>query len=92
MVRVTGGFERDVFGQLKHQVMGFIQLIADLEFVKTFMLTYEDITSPRNLFKLLIRRYFMEPPAGCEGADREEWTKSVQVQALLATAQHASFD
>jgi hypothetical protein len=43
------------------------------------MLTYENFTSPRNLFKLLIRRYFMEPPAGCEGADREEWTKSVQV-------------
>lgn len=45
------------------------------------MLTYENFTSPRNLFKLLIRRYFMEPPAGCEGADREEWTKSVQVRS-----------
>jgi hypothetical protein len=49
--------------------------------VKTFMLTYENFTSPRNLFKLLIRRYFMEPPAGCEGADLEEWTKSVQVRS-----------
>lgn len=30
---------------------------SDLEFVKTFMLTYENFTTPRNLFKLLIRRY-----------------------------------
>eukprot|EP01102_Stenamoeba_stenopodia_P020108 TRINITY_DN7734_c0_g2_i2.p1 TRINITY_DN7734_c0_g2~~TRINITY_DN7734_c0_g2_i2.p1 ORF type:complete len:552 (+),score=95.95 TRINITY_DN7734_c0_g2_i2:3-1658(+) len=52
----------------------------NLDFMKTFLVTYQYFTTPETLLKLLLRRYYLRQPAD---EDPEEWKRVVQVPVQL---------
>jgi len=45
----------------------------DSNFNNTFLLTYRSFTSARELFELLVKRFGIQPPAGLNQSEYEQW-------------------
>ena len=51
---------------------------TDAVFIRTFLMTYKSFTTLDELFDLLVKRYFIQPPDGMTDAELQEWTKLKQ--------------
>ena len=52
--------------------------IQDPIFIRTFLMTYKSFTTLPELFDLLVKRYWIEPPEGLKQNELEEWAKLKQ--------------
>ncbi|KAG1743257.1 ras GEF [Suillus paluster] len=51
---------------------------ADPKFSKAFLMTYKTFTTLDELFRLLVERFWIQPPEGLQYQDLEEWRKLKQ--------------
>jgi son of sevenless-like protein len=51
---------------------------TDPTFIKTFLMTYKSFTNLDELFSLLVRRFWIQPPDNLNPREREEWGKLKQ--------------
>ena len=76
-----------------HETAGKLPLLAcpvatsdgnlDHTFSKSFMLTFKSFMSLDELFDLLVKRFWIEPPEGLTPEELEDWTKQKQVMIRL---------
>lgn len=53
-------------------------IFSDPTFIKTFLMTYKSFTNLEELFDLLVKRFWIEPPDGLNPRELEEWEKLKQ--------------
>ncbi|THH11669.1 hypothetical protein EW145_g522 [Phellinidium pouzarii] len=51
---------------------------TDPVFIRTFLMTYKSFTTLNELFDLLVKRFWIQPPDGLKPKELEEWTKLKQ--------------
>ncbi|KAH7913434.1 ras GEF [Hygrophoropsis aurantiaca] len=51
---------------------------VDPGFIKAFLMTYKSFVSLDDLFKLLVERFWIQPPPGLDAPDLERWRKEKQ--------------
>ena len=69
-------------GKLILAILYFLWLthsvFQDPIFIRTFLMTYKSFTTLPELFDLLVKRYWIEPPEGLKQNELEEWAKLKQ--------------
>ncbi|KAH8114602.1 ras GEF [Phellopilus nigrolimitatus] len=51
---------------------------GDPVFIRTFLMTYKSFTTLNELFELLVKRFWIQPPDGLKSNELDEWTKLKQ--------------
>ena len=61
-----------------------IALFLDIEFVKTFLLTYQSYATPDKLLRKLIERYNVVRPSGMSLAEFSQMRQTIQARVINA--------
>lgn len=65
--------------------------LADNVFISTFLLTFRSFTTLDEVFDCLVKRFYIEPPAGLEPDQLKEWLEKKQQVVRFRYAFHLKF-
>ena len=66
-------------------------LSADPTFIKNFLMTFKSFMTVDELFELLTKRFWVQPPSGLKPNELEEWTRLKQQVIQLRYATLSAF-